>query len=120
MNNTDIITAYQSISHVTGEMAAAARAGEWDRLTALERSCTALVAQVGAAQLDATRPVQLTSAMLRRKVELIHKILADDAEIRGYTEPWMGRVQHLLGNAGMERRLRRAYGSDTGEGVGAG
>lgn len=120
MNNTDALTAYQSISNVTGEMAAAARAGEWDRLAALERSCTALVVRLSAAQLEATQPTQLTSEMLRRKVELIHKILADDAEIRGYTEPWMGRVQHLLGNAGMERRLRRAYGSGAGDGDSAG
>ncbi|MDN5939640.1 MAG: flagellar protein FliT [Salinisphaera sp.] len=118
MNGTDMLTAYQNISDVTGEMAAAARAGEWDRLATLERWCAALVARLEMAQVGAAQPVRLTSDILQRKVELIHKILADDAEIRGHTEPWMGRVQYLLGNAGMERRLRRAYGSGIGDGAG--
>ena len=109
MNSTDTLIAYRSISNVTGEMAVAARAGEWDRLAELERRCAALMARLGAAQ-----PAQLTNDMLRQKVELIHKILADDAEIRNYTEPWMRRVQNLLGNAGMERRLRRAYDPELG------
>lgn len=118
MNSTETLAAYRSISSITGEMVESARAGEWDRLTVLERHCAALVAQFGAGQ-----PVRLTSRLtsdeLRQKAELIHKILADDAEIRRHAEPWMERVQTLLGNAGMERRLRRAYDSDAGEGASA-
>ena len=48
MNNTDTLAAYQNISNVTGEMAAAARAGEWDRLTVLERHYAALVSRLAA------------------------------------------------------------------------
>ncbi len=109
MNSTETLNAYQSISNVTGDMAVAARAGDWDRLTTLERRYGALVAKLGAAQ-----PASLTNDMLRQKIELIHKILADDAEIRNYTEPWMRRMQNLLGNAGMERRLRQAYDPEPG------
>ena len=116
MNSAETLAAYRSISSITGEMVGAARAGEWDRLTALERHCAALVAQFGAV---AVQPARLTSDELRQKAELIHKILADDAEIRRHAEPWMERVQTLLGNAGMERRLRRAYDSDAGEGASA-
>ncbi|ARO88041.1 flagellar protein FliT [Nitrosospira lacus] len=109
MSSMDTLTAYQNISNVTGEMAAAARAGQWDRLTVLERHYSALVSRLAAA-----KPARLTNDMLRQKIELIHKILADDAEIRSYTEPWLDRVQSLLGNAGMERRLRRAYDQEPG------
>ena len=109
INSTETLAAYQSISNVTGDMAAAARAGDWDRLTILERRYGTLVAKLGAAQ-----PAPLTNDMLRQKIELIHKILADDAEIRNYTEPWMRRIQGLLGNAGMERRVRQAYGPEPG------
>ena len=52
--------------------------------------------------------------MQRHKIELIHKILADDAEIRNHAEPWMSRLQSLLGNAGMERRVRQAYDPEPG------
>jgi flagellar protein FliT len=109
MNATDTLAAYQSIANITGEMAVAARSGDWDNLTALERQYGALVAQLGVAQ-----PARLTNDMLQKKIALIHKILADDAEIRNYTEPWMKRIQDLIGNAGMERRVRQAYGSGTG------
>ncbi|SCY07499.1 flagellar protein FliT [Nitrosospira sp. Nl5] len=116
MNSMETLAVYRSISNITGEMAGAARAGEWEKLTALERHCAALVAQ-----FEAVEPVRLTltSDVLRQKVELIHKILADDAEIRRHAEPWMERVQTLLGNAGMERRLRRAYDPDAGGGASA-
>lgn len=118
MNSMEILAAYRSISNITGEMAGAARAGEWDKLTALEQHCATLVAQfeaVGAVRMTSRLP----SEVLRQKVELIHKILADDAEIRRHAEPWMERVQKLLGNAGMERRLRRAYDSEPGGGASA-
>ena len=109
MNNAETLAAYHSISNITGDMAAAARAGEWDRLTILERRYSALVAKLGAAQ-----PAPLTPEMRRHKIELIHKILADDAEIRNHAEPWMSRLQNLLGNTGMERRLRQAYDPEPG------
>jgi flagellar protein FliT len=51
--------------------------------------------------------------MQQQKIELIHKILADDAEIRTHTEPWMKSVQTLLGNAGMARRVQQAYDTHT-------
>ncbi|SOD41574.1 flagellar protein FliT [Nitrosovibrio sp. Nv4] len=104
MSNAEILAAFQAISNFTGEMKEAARVGEWDRLTVLERCCAGVVAQLRAAQ-----PVRLTADMQRRKIELIHKILADDSEIRTYAEPWMKQVQTLLGNAGMARRVHQAY-----------
>jgi len=108
MTSVEAIAAFASISTFTGEMTEAARAGEWDRLAALEGRCAAVVAT-----LKAAAPIQLPPEMQRQKVELIQKILADDAEIRRYTEPWMHKVQTLLGSAGMTRRLRQAYDPGT-------
>ena len=108
MTSVEAIAAFASISTFTGEMTEAARAGEWDRLAALEGRCAAVVAT-----LKAAAPLQLPPEMQRQKVELIQKILADDAEIRRYTEPWMHKVQTLLGSAGMTRRLRQAYDPGT-------
>lgn len=108
MSSEEKIAAFLSISNLTGEMVETARAGEWDKLEILEQRCAVLVAQ-----LKAAPPVQLTIDMQQQKVELIHKILADDAEIRKHTEPWMKSVQTLLGNAGMARRVNEAYDTHT-------
>ena len=104
MTSAENLAAFESISSLTGEMKEAARAGEWDRLTRLEQCCVTVVTRLRTAP-----GVRLPADMQRRKVELIHKILADDAEIRAFAEPWMNQVQALLGNAGMARRVRQAY-----------
>lgn len=104
MTSTENIAAFESISSLTGEMKEAARAGEWDRLAELEQCCADVVARLRVAP-----PVRLPADMQRRKVELIHKIMADDAEIRVHTEPWMKQIQALLGNASMARRVHEAY-----------
>jgi flagellar protein FliT len=108
MNSLQIISAFRSISNFTEDMAEAAQAGEWEKLTELEGRCAVVVGQLRVAQPF----VPLTGEMQRQKVELIHKILADDAKIRNYTEPWMRRLQILLNNAGMSRRVHQAYGQD--------
>ena len=107
MTSAEILAAFQSLSNLTGEMREAAQTSEWDQLAGLERRCAALVAQ-----LQATGPVRLPQDMQRRKIELIHKILADDAVIREYTEPWIKQVQALLGTASRSRYVRQAYESE--------
>ena len=104
MTGAEALAAFQSISLLTGEMREAARVGEWDRLAGLEQSCAALVTK-----LREVQPTRLPPDLQRQKVELIHKILADDAEIRTYTEPWVRRLQTLLGDASMARRVHEAY-----------
>jgi flagellar protein FliT len=106
MTSAENLAVFQSLSDLTGEMREAAQANEWDQLAGLERRCAALVAQ-----LEAAEPVRLPPDMQRRKVELIHKILADDAVIREYTEPWIKQVQALLGTVSRSRCVRQAYES---------
>lgn len=100
-----VIENYESLSSIMGKMRAAAAQGEWDRLVELEKQCSlrveAMRAQGEAAPLDENTRL--------RKVALIRKILADDAEIRNYTEPWMAQLQRIMRSAGQEQRLQRAY-----------
>ena len=77
---------------------------------AVERHCAAKAAQIRPMQ-----PVRLTSEMQRQKIELIHKILANDAEIRNFTEPWMKRLWTLLGSSRMARQVGKAYDSSAFE-----
>ena len=104
MDNTQILAAYRSISQLTGYMADAARGGDWDRLVELEQRYGALVQTLKSAE-----PTPLALDMLQQKTKLIRKILADDAEVRALTEPWIGRLQALLSGATREHSVHKAY-----------
>ncbi|MBI3903704.1 MAG: flagellar protein FliT [Nitrosomonadales bacterium] len=96
---------YEYLSSLTAQMRTAAIQGEWDHLVDLEKQCSAriyLMRTLG----DATPSDESTRL---RKVELIRKILADDAEIRNQTQPWLGQLQHLMQSVVQERRLQEAY-----------
>ncbi len=110
MNTSEALAGFEYIAQLTADMVEAARAGEWEKLSGLERHCAAKVGQIRAMQ-----PVRLTSEMQRQKIQLIHKILANDAEIRNFTEPWMKRLCSLLGSSRMARQVGKAYDSSAFE-----
>ncbi len=107
-----ILELYGSVSAKSAEMLDAARRGDWDRLVELEKDCRALIDTLKRTDEGASAP---DAEYLRRKAELIRKVLADDVEIRRHTEPWMEKLQALLGSARQLRKIERAYGaSDAG------
>ena len=106
MTNQDIITLYQAMSAITGEMLAAARAEDWELLTTLESRCSAYVQT-----LKETAPLPVfTSPEREQQASIIQKILADDCEIRTLTEPWMTQLSTLMNSTNTERKLVQAYG----------
>lgn len=106
MSNFDIISQYESLSDLTSQMRDAAVQGEWDKLANIQLLCSRQVA--------AMRPVDTNTALddfnRQRKIWLIKKILADDAEIRSHTEVWMVQLQRIMQSNSQERRLLQAYG----------
>ena len=100
-----VIENYEFLSSITGQMRVAAMQGEWDHLVELEKQCSQRVetmkTQDAATLLDESTRL--------RKVALIRKILADDAEIRNHTEPRMAQLQRIMRSVGQERRLQQAY-----------
>ena len=107
MNNAQIIATYETILSITEQMLQAAKKNDWDYLMALEEDC-----RTNVAKLVSANPPPLTGEYQLRKVEIIHKVLADDAEIRNITQPWMGYLQGLIGSIGHEKKLVQAYGPD--------
>ncbi len=106
-----ILETYTRVSVKSGEMVEAAKASDWDRLIELERDCRALVDTLrrdDTSNASAPRPDR---GYIQRKYELIRKVLADDAQVRRYTEPWMEQLQVFLGSARQESKLLRAYDS---------
>jgi flagellar protein FliT len=103
-----VIENYEFLSTITAQMRVAAAHGQWDQLVELEKQCSEHV------EIMKTQEVGLSPnecARLRR-VELIRKILADDAEIRNHTEPWVGQLQRIMHSTGQERRLQQTYSSE--------
>ena len=103
-----LIDSYESISILTGKMVMAASAGDWDGLTELELSCRAKVEQLK----NRKEGVMLDSGDKKQKVEMIIKILADDARIRQLTEPWMTSLHSILTANRNGKLVSKAYKQD--------
>jgi flagellar protein FliT len=106
MKSVDVIATYEAILETSGQMLDAARREDWDGLLALEQTCKNSIERLIADPLDSA----LDTRLQRRKAEIIRQVLADDAQIRSITEPWVGRLQVFLETTHREHKLRRAYG----------
>ncbi len=102
-----VITNYESLSALTGQMREAAVQGEWDKLVSIEQQCSQQVAAMSPVDSSA----KLDESARQRKIQLIRKILADDAEIRNHTEVWMEQLQRIMQSNRQEQRLQQAYGT---------
>lgn len=108
MNNEQVISLYQTMSDLTGQMLAAARVRDWENLVVLESHCASHIQNLK----DSEPPAAALPAPLRaRKVKIIQQILAHDREIRDLTTPWMAELAALINSCGAERRLANAYGA---------
>lgn len=101
-----VLDAYERLSCTTGHMLNAARCGDWERLVGLEKDCGDLIARLATLERDDPLPPDSRE----RKAMLIRKILADDAAIRDITEPWVKRLDAMLGSNRREQRLLDTYG----------
>jgi flagellar protein FliT len=110
MNSAQIIGTYEAILVITNRMLEAAQNSDWDSLVAREHECRRLTEELIA---NGTGQA-LSGELQQRKVKIIRQVLADDAEIRTITEPWMTQLQNILGSAGRAQKLHQAYGPGGG------
>lgn len=103
-----VIKDYEFLSSITAQMRVAATLGQWTQLVELEKQCSQHV-EIMKTQDVFISPDENTRL---RKVELIRKILEDDAEIRNHTEPWVAQLQRIMHSTGQERRLQHTYSSE--------
>ncbi len=94
MNSFEIITIYEAILATTGQMLKAVQSADWENLIVLERECGRLTKIL----IINDESKMLSGELRQRKVEIIRQILADDAEIRTLTQPWMVQLQNILSN----------------------
>ena len=100
------ISLYQEMSALSARMVEAARANDWDTLITLERSIAALRNSL----LPDDDNGDQSAGELKLKSQLIQRILADDAEVRRHTEPWMEQVRRFLGKDAQRRDAGHAQG----------
>lgn len=110
MQGNDIIQNYEALSRITGNMLLAAESGDWDRLTSLELKCRSVVSQL-VAQAAQTK---LSASDQQRRVDVIRKILADDARIRELAEPRLSRLLDLLHGTDTAKKMAQTYKDGSG------
>lgn len=103
------ISLYQEMSALSSRMVEAARANDWETLINLERSIAALRNSL----LPEDDNGEQSAREVKLKSQLIQRILADDAEVRRHTEPWMEQIRRFLGSDAKRRAVENAYGADS-------
>ena len=87
MNANDVLAMYENLAGLTGQMAQAAKAGDWNEFAHLN-----LEAKVEARSADVGVPA-LDGAKRLRKIDLLRQLMANDRAIRDVTEPWNAQLE---------------------------
>ncbi|ADJ63565.1 flagellar protein FliT [Herbaspirillum seropedicae] len=106
MNGDEVIAIYESISRLTDEMLAAARAADWELLATLETQCGKHISNLR----NCEESISLSDELRSRKVDIIKKILEDDRDIRNLTEPGLRKLSALIQSNQTEQKLLNTYG----------
>jgi flagellar protein FliT len=102
-----LLDTYEHLSQVTGRMREAARQDDWEQVIALESECSKAYALL----MSSHEGVPLDGDYVRRKSELICKLLDDDAEIRERISGQLTNIWRLIDGRGRVEQLSSAYGA---------
>jgi flagellar protein FliT len=92
-----MIEHYKAIAASSRRMLDAARRDDWDQVSREEDRCRGLIS--GLKQAGAVGEIPVGR---RQRLVLLRAMLADDAEIRDLSEPWLKQLEALL--SGRSRR----------------
>ena len=87
-----LIDYYKSIEDGSRRMLEAARAKDLDAVMRYEGVCAVLIEQLR----NRAREEELREEDRREKVQIMQRILRNDAEIRQLTEPWLGELENEI------------------------
>lgn len=102
----DYFAHYEAIAELSSSMLAAARESDWGALRTMQGAYRDLVE--GLRSVDATS--ELDDLDRARKLELVRRILADDAAIRDLTTPSLARLSALFTVNRPARALKKMIG----------
>ena len=102
-----IVERYRRMADASRRMLAAARADDWDRVCEAEKECARLIAELSG--MGDLAPAD--AALREQKMRFMKCVLADDAEIRLLSQPWLKKLDAMMRSPATAARLDRAYGS---------
>ncbi|GAA4342370.1 hypothetical protein GCM10023144_44350 [Pigmentiphaga soli] len=83
---------YTQFAQISSAMLEAARRGDWNDVTLRERACAQLIEI-----LRNREPLRPSDEAERQAcMQLLRKVLADDAAIRDLAEPWLRELDQIL------------------------
>ena len=88
-----LLSCYEAIATASSNMLDAARMADWDRLVKAEAECASLINEAR----DLRNACDCSAAGEARRLSALRKVMADDAEIRALMQPWLGKLQLVLG-----------------------
>lgn len=107
-----IVAHYMRMASLSQRMLAAAVDDDWDRVCATEQECARVIDALSSiGDLSPTDP-----ALRRQKLDLMKRVLADDAAIRLLSQPWLKKLDAMLQTTDVRERLGRAYGAGSSQG----
>jgi flagellar protein FliT len=100
-----VLDCYEAIARASGRMLAAAQSADWDALIAAEMACARSITEVSAL----SRAAAISAEGNKRRMAIIHRVLADDAQIRNLVEPRLAKLESFLHGRATGRRVQNAY-----------
>jgi flagellar protein FliT len=97
---------YEAIAALSGQMLVAARSGEWSELKTMQGRYRELIDRLK--EVDASS--ELDDLSRARKLDLVRRILADDAAIRDLSSPSLARLSALFTVNRPARVLKKMIG----------
>ena len=102
-----IVERYRRMADASRRMLLAARGDDWSEVCNVEKECAQLIGELSTmGDLAPTDP-----ALRQQKLDLMRRVLADDAEIRVLSQPWLARLDAMMRTPATAQRLHRAYGA---------
>jgi len=88
-----LIQHYEQIAAASHSMLEASRIGDWDQVERLAVRCHEMIAALKRA---AAGDEVLDAAEVARRMDLLRRILEDDAQIRVRAEPWLVELETFM------------------------
>ncbi len=102
-----IVDRYRRMADASARMLSAAKRDDWNEVCAIEKECARLIAEL----IDIGDLSPKDPALRQEKLELVRRVLADDAAIRLLSQPWLQNLDAMLRSPATAARVNRAYGS---------
>ena len=99
MTSIEVLSVYEAMLALTGQLVVAATNNDWEQFLVLEKRCAAHLQTLK----NGEPALPMTGANRSRKIALMQKLLSDDRKIRDLTMPWMSRLAALVDQPAQRR-----------------